>query len=246
MPKLLPSHSLVLYYLRTLPGQKKKKINAQNSKTFLLFPSKKLWLESTSIQNAVYLDASNTLFEFKYRMTALNSEWKKKFICEITTVYVITFLITFTERFSKISQTLSEFEASTKSASTAPIFNFEVCFLPSTDFQLTSEVWDCLEVWLMLTSGNWGEADAKLLNKIFTGQWISGTPFAPSEEEMRIASWWWGPWGNEIITGKKGLTPPSVKLILEVEKNEVLAEVSFEDNDSSSKTALPLTATKHH
>lgn len=26
----------------------------------------------------MYLDASNTLFEFKYRMTALNSEWKKE------------------------------------------------------------------------------------------------------------------------------------------------------------------------
>lgn len=125
-----------------------------------------------------------------------------------------------------------------------PIFNFQFHFPHSTDFQITSEVCDCLKVWLMLTSGNWGEADAKLLNKIFTGQWISGTPFANSKEELRIVFWWSRQWGKEIVTKKAGLTPPSATLVLEVEKGKIRGEVLFED--SSSRISLPSAATQSY
>ena len=45
----------------------------------------------------------------------------------------------------------------------------------------------------------------KWLNKIVTGQWISGTPFARFKAGSR--NWRWCQWGNEIITGKKWLEP---------------------------------------
>ena len=72
-----------------------------------------------------------------------------------------------------------------------------------------------------------------MLNKIFTGHWISGTPFARLRAGSRNISCWWCQRGNEITTGKKWREPPSVRLVLKVGRNKT--------RDVPSRTALQRT-----
>lgn len=87
-------------------------------------------------------------------------------------------------------------------------------------FRLLAGCMICRKVWLMLTSSNWNKANAKLPNKVFTGQWISGTPFARFKAGSRNISRWWCQWGSEIITGGKWRKPHLLGQSWEVGRNK--------------------------